>query len=129
MLAELIRGVSLPGPITNLGAAAVLVANAQAIYTASNLGAAVGTGTKSLKLRKLFVRNNAAGNQWLHVGTGAGATFVDAIPAVMVINNLDNNWEEVELPSRELFATITAYLEALVAGGSMDVQLEVEEVG
>lgn len=127
MLSELIRGVIVQGAVVNLAAAAA--ANATPIFRVSNTGAATGIGVKSFKLKKLMVRNNAAGNQWLRVGTGVGGAFVDAIPPLMVLNNLDNSWQELELPDVELFVNMTAFPVALVAGGSLDVQAEVEEIG
>jgi hypothetical protein len=86
-------------------------------------------GNKTAKLRKLRVRNNLGGNCWLFIGTGVGGAFVALMPAVFVTNNIDSSWQEFELPAAEAAATITAYPDALPGGGTLDVQLEVEEMG
>lgn len=119
------KGIILEGPVTNIAAAAA--ANAAAIFQISNFAQQIGT--KSLRLHKLLVRNNAGGNLWLAVGIGVGAAFVAAIPELYCLNNIDNIWQEVELPAVELFADITAYPATLVAGGSVDVQVTVREIG
>jgi hypothetical protein len=45
------------------------------------------------------------------------------------MNNQSDSLVEAEIVQREAFATITAYPEALAGGGSVDVQVEVEEIG
>jgi len=125
METQLDRGVLVPGGVINLAAAAA--ANALAIFQVSNFAQQIGT--KSFKPRKLRVRNNAGGDLWLHLGTGAGVGFVDQLPPVRVTNVMDTSWQDVELAGVEFFADMTAYPDALIAGGSVDVQVEVEEIG
>ncbi|MDD5700431.1 MAG: hypothetical protein PHU23_00150 [Dehalococcoidales bacterium] len=125
MLTDLDKGVRVSGAVVNI--AAVGAANATAIFTRSAFAQQVGT--KSFIPRKLMVRNNAGGNLWLSLGTGVGGLFADALPPVRVLNNMDGEWQEFDLPSVELFANMTAFPDALVAGGSVDVQVEVEERG
>ena len=125
MQTELDRGVIVSGGVVNLAAA--LAANATAIFQVSNFGQQIGT--KSFIPKKLLVRNNAGGTLWLSLGTGVAGAFADALPPVRVMNNLDNSWQEFELPRVELFADMTAFPDALVALGSLDVQVEVEEKG
>ena len=118
---ELLEGRRVTGPVTNLAAAAA--ANATAIYTRPTSF----VGTTSAVLRKLMVRANAVGGAvWLQVGTGVGGAFANLIPPVRILDNLDSEWQEVELPAVEAFATITAFPTTLPAG-SLDVQIEVEE--
>ncbi len=119
------RGYRVSGAVVNL--AAVGVANATAIFTISNSNQQIGT--KSFKPRKLRVRNNAGGNCWLALGTGVAGAFAATLPQVRVLNNMDSVWQEVELPEVQHFLTMTAFPDALVAGGSLDVQVEVEEIG
>ncbi len=123
MESALLTGKRVTGPVTNLALAAV--ANAAAVYT---LGTA-WVGTKSLKVKKVMYRNNAGGQTYLHIGTGAGGTFVDLIDPIVIMNNQSDTLTEIEIAQNEAFATITAYPEALVAGGSVDVQVEVDEIG
>lgn len=119
----LLEGVRVTGPVTNLALAAV--ANATAVYTRGT----AWIGTKSLKVKKVMYRNNAGGQTFLHIGTGIGGTFVDLIDPIVVMNNQSDTIGEAEIVQREAFATITAYPEALAALGSVDVQVEVEEIG
>lgn len=126
MITELAAGIRRTGAVTNI--TAILAANAQTIYQISNYAGQIGT--KSVKLKKLMLRNNAAGGLWLRIGTGVGAAFVDLIPPIQSLNNLDAEYTEAELPSREAYADITCYCDSAgLGGGSVDVQLEVEERG
>ncbi len=126
MITDLEKGYRVTGAVVNI--AAVGAANAAVIFTRSAF--AQQTGTKSFIPKKLMVRNNAGGNLWLSLGTGVGVgVFADAVPPVRALNNIDGEWQEFDLPSVELFANMTAWPDALVAGGSVDVQVEVEERG
>lgn len=125
MLDGKVAGPLVRGPNTNLVAAGV--GNAVAIFQIS-AGAQL-VGTKSARIKKLTIRNIAAGNTYLHVGTGVGAAFVDLITPKLSLNGLDDAWEGDELAEAEAFANITAYPEALVAAGSIDAQVECEEIG
>jgi hypothetical protein len=105
--------------------ATAAVGNATAVYT-------IPTGlqgTKSAKLRKVSWRNIAAGASWIHIGTGVGGTFADLIPAFQTVTNQSDVLDEEQIPDVESFANITAYAETLVGGGSIDIQIEVEERG
>jgi hypothetical protein len=119
----LLEGVRVTGPVTNLALAAA--ANAVAVYTRGT----AWIGTKSIKVKKVMYRNNAGGQTFLHIGTGIGAAFVDLIDPIVIMNNQSDSMQEVEIVQRAAFATITAYPEALAALGSVDVQVEVEEIG
>lgn len=124
MITELARGIRRVGPVTNLAAAAA--ANAQVCFTYSTFAAMIGT--KTLIIRRIKVRNNGAGNTWVHFGTGTGATFADAIPALWSVSNTTDDYVEGDIPAVELLASITAYPDA-VGAGDFDVQVEVEEIG
>ena len=125
METQLDRGILVSGNVVIRTLVGSL--NAAIIFQASNFAQQVGT--KSFKPRMLRVRNNAGGDQWLNLGTGVGPGFAPAFPPVRVINVMDSVWQRVELPERELFADMTAYPDALIVGGSLDVQVEVEEIG
>jgi len=115
--------VVLQGPITNIAAAAT----GTAVFQRSTFAQQVGT--RSLRIKRLVVRNNGAGTQWIGIGTGLGGAFVPSIPYLQTMNNLDIEWGEDDLPDVEFFADMTASLVAIVAGGSVDVQVEVAEIG
>jgi hypothetical protein len=119
---DLAKGIRRTGPVTTLGAAAV--ANAAAVYQISNFAGQVGT--KSVRLKKVMARTAGLAADILHIGTGAGGTFADLIPAINLLAGSDAEWQEVELPGVEAYADITAYGEAV---GAHIVQLEVEEIG
>jgi hypothetical protein len=122
MLTELRKGIERQGAVVNLAVAGV--AAAVAVYQVSNFNQQLGT--KSFKALKLKVRNNAAGDTWVNIGTGAGGLFVATMPPKRIINNMD---EEFDLGGVEHFADMTVYPDALGAGTSLDVQAIVEEVG
>ena len=119
------RGYVVTGSVVNLATAAV--ANAKLVYAVSAYASQIGT--KSFIVKKIRMMNNAAGNQTVIIGTGAAGTFVQKLPGLNTLNNLETVWEEIDLPRVEFFLSMTAYPVALVAGGSIDVIVEVEEIG
>ncbi len=125
MRADLASGIRVPGNVINLALAGA--ANALPIFQQSNWANQVGT--KTFKLKKLMVRNLNAGNNFLQVGTGVAGAFVNRIPPIMTVNNMDQEFTEFDLPDYVFAQDCTAFPVALVAGGSMDVQVEVEEIG
>ncbi len=124
-------GPRLQSPITNLAAAAI--ANSVVIYQISTWTiAAAGqmVGTKSAIIKRVWMRNNAAGNQVVIIGTGLGAVaFAALLPGLDSMNDLTDDYVELDLPQVEAFADITAYPVALIAAGTIDIQIEVEERG
>ena len=120
--------IIIPGPIVNLvaiGAAAAVV-----VFTIP-VGQLVGT--KSVKIHRVNLYNNAAGTTQVLVGTGVGgvgAGFVALLPALDSMNGLNDSYgPETALIQAESFANITAYPVALLAGTSIDIQLELIIVG
>lgn len=120
---NLMSGIRLSGPLAAIVAATN--AGAQTVYPRST----GFLGTRSQKIRKLMISNRAAGNTFVHIGTGIGGAFVDAMPPIQSLNNLDLELTEEELPGVEFFATITAFIETLVAAGVVNVTAECEEIG
>ena len=119
------KGVRLQGPVTNLPNA--LIANALVIFQISNFAQLVGT--KSVIIKRIKMWNNAAGNTTIIIGTGAGAGFAQALVPLYILNGMTDDYAEGDIPEVELFLDITAYPTALVALGSIDIQVEVEEIG
>lgn len=126
MLVDYLAGKRKQGLVVNLAAAGAV--NAQAIFAQSVFAGM--QGAKTLVIKRLKIRSNAVGaDTWVHVGTGGGgAAFVEAIPPLRLINNTTIDFAENDLPQTELNANITAYPDA-VGGGSVDIQVEVEERG
>lgn len=120
----LLKGIRRTGAVVNIAAAGV--GNLQPLFTVSTFASMVGT--KTLRLRRLKIRNNGAGNTWVHIGTGAGAAFVHIIPALYSISNTTDDYMEFDLPRLEVVATINGYVDA-VGVGDFDIQVEVEERG
>jgi hypothetical protein len=113
-------GLVTPGPVVNI--AAIGTANAVIIFALPTSPSLLGTF--SATLQKVRWKNNGTGaSTVLHIGTGTGGGFVDLIPAIDTINNLD---DEITLPPVESFAAITAYVD-VVGASSVDVQLTVSE--
>ncbi len=131
LLSGVETGRRLTSPITNLAVAAI--ANSVVIYQIADWNVAGGgqmVGTKSYKLKRVKMRNNAAGNQVVILGTGLGAVaFAAIMPGLDSMNNLTDDYVENDLPEVEVFADITAYPVALVAAGTIDILIEVEEIG
>lgn len=119
------KGVRLQGPVTNLAAAGV--ANAAVIFQISNFAQLVGT--KSVIIKRIKLWSNASGNTTVVIGTGVGGGFAQGLVPLYIVNGMNLDFVEQDLPEREFFADITAYPVALLAGGSIDIQLEVEEIG
>jgi predicted membrane protein len=119
------KGVRLQGPVTNLAVAGI--AAAAVIFQMSNFAQLVGT--KSVRIKRILMWSNASGNTTVIIGTGAGAGFAQALVPYYIISGFNLTVEEEELPETELFLDITAYPVALLVGGSIDIQLEVEEIG
>lgn len=117
-------GIYVRSGVVNL--AAVGAANAAVVYTIPALAAQL-IGTKSARIRKVIMHNNAAGTTTVLIGTGVGGAFVALLPALDSINGFTDNYDYLNgLPEAESFANITAYPVALGAGTSIDIQLEVE---
>lgn len=117
-------GIIVNSGVVNLAVAGM--ANAALVYTIPILAGQL-IGTKSVKIRKVILHNNAAGTTTVLVGTGVGGAFVALLPALDSINNFTDAYDKWHgLPEAESFANITAYPVALAGGTSIDIQLEVE---
>lgn len=125
MIAQMDKFTRVVGPMTNIAAAGV--ANAAVVLTQP---AAVGqVGVKTFRLKKVMVRNNAGGLLWVQIGTGVAGAYVDLIPPFILPNNADQEMTEFDLPAVETNLNVTAFPSVLIAGGSIDIQLEAEERG
>lgn len=121
MVLDLLRGRRRVGPMVNLAAAGAATA-------AVILGLAAGlNGVQTVKIKRLKIRNNNAGNTFVHIGTGAGAGFVHLIPPLWSISNTTDDYGEYDLLQTETILAVTAYPDA-VGAGSFDVQIECEEI-
>jgi len=117
---ELKKGVRLQGPVTVLAAAGA--ANAVPIFQQSAYANQIGT--KTFRIKRIKGLNAAGANTLLHIGTGVGGAFVDAIPPLLTMNGLNFDFVEDDLPEVEWSADMTAYPVA----ATLTVQVEVEEV-
>jgi len=119
--------IIVPGPIVNLAAA--LQANAAVVFTIPVLAGQL-IGVKSVKIVKVQLFNNTAGNTQVYIGTGVGIAFIALLPALDSFNLLmDSYGPETDLIEAEAFANITAWPATLVALGTIDIQISVAIIG
>ena len=127
MLLNTREGTIVTGPLVNLvaiGAAAAVVVFSIPVLAGQLIG------TKSAKIRRVNLYNNAAGNTRVLIGTGVGAGFVALLPALDSMNGLSDPYgPETDLIEAEAFANITAYPVALAVGTSIDIRLELLILG
>jgi len=120
------EGIIITGPVVNLvpgGAATSLV-----VFTIPVLLGQL-VGLKSVRIRKVLLHNNAAGNVTVLIGNGAAGVGIPVLlPALDSMNNLTDAYSVlVDFPEVESFANITAWTPAVA--GTIDCQLEVLILG
>lgn len=121
MITDLKAGTRRVGAVAAIaGAASVL------LYQISNFANQVGT--KSVKIKKLIVYNNGAGNQAFTIGTGAAGAYAAMTPQMLAINNIENVFTEDQLPVLEWTADMYIQVPGWAAG-ALAAQVEVEEIG
>ncbi len=103
--------------------------NAGALPIMTNSAFAGMVGTKTMVIRRLKIRsNNPGADTWVHIGTGAAGAVVDIMPALRIVNNTTDDYEEGDLPAVQTNLQIMAFADAIGAN-NIDVQIEVEERG
>ena len=120
------EGIVVTGPVVPLvpgGAATSLV-----VFTIPVLLGQL-VGIKSVKIRKVILHNNAAGNTTVLIGNGAVGVGVPVLlPALDSLNGLtDSYYADADFPEVESFANIVAWTPAVA--GTIDIQLEVAVIG
>jgi len=119
------EGIVVTGPVVNLAAAGV--GGSLVVFTIPVLLGQL-VGVKSVKILKVHLFNNAAGNTWVLIGNGAAGVGIPVLlPAIASLNNLEDIYDN--LPEVESFANIVAWPAALLAGGTITIQLEVAVIG
>jgi len=122
------EGIVVPGPLVNMAAAAP--AGAVVVFTVPVLANQL-IGLKSVKILKVMLHNNAAGNTTVLLGNGGAGVGIPAIlPALDSMNNLTATYVvEEDFPEVESFADVVAWPAALAVAGTIDIQLEVAVIG
>ncbi len=120
------EGIVVTGPVVALvpgGAGASLLVFAIPVLVGQLVG------VKSVKIRKVILHNNAAGNTTVLIGNGAvGVGIPVLLPALDSLNGLTDSYTaDADFPEVESFANITAWTVALA--GTIDCQLEVVVIG
>jgi len=111
------------GPVVNLPLA--LAVNAVVVFAIPVLVGQL-VGTKSVKIHRVNLYNNAAGNTQVLIGNGVGGAFAALLAALDSMNGLNDAYgPETDLIQAESFANITAYPTVLAGAGTVDIQLEV----
>ena len=99
------EGIVVTGPVVNLIAAGV--GGSLVVFTIPVLAGQI-VGVKSVKVLKVHLFNNVAGNTSVLLGTGiAGVGIPVLMPAFASMNNLEDIYDN--LPEVESFANITAW--------------------
>jgi hypothetical protein len=108
------------GQVVNLAVAGV--ANAVVVFA---IPVAL-LGVRSVKIYRVNLFNNAAGNTQVLIGNGVGGAFAALLPALDSLNGLNDAYgPQADLIQAQSFANITAYPVALAGGSSINIQLEV----
>jgi hypothetical protein len=119
------KGYLRAGNVVNLAAAGN--ANALPVFQVSNNATQIGT--KSLKIKKIMIRDNASGvTTRIHFGIGVAGAVVDVMPTLANVVNDVATYEGDEIPDVELFGDLMAWPLAIGAG-TFDIQVTVEERG
>lgn len=124
METELAKGYRVVGAVVSLAAAG----NAAAVAIFTRSVSPLQIGTKSFKIKKIMVHDNGTGGTRVHIGTGVAGAVVDVMPTIQTVSNMDAEWGEADLPDIEVFANLMAWPVA-VGGSTIDIQVEVEEIG
>ena len=122
------EGIIVTGPVVNLAAA-----GAAASVVVFTIPVLVGqlVGLKSVKIRKVILHNNAAGNTTVLIGNGAAGVGIPVLlPALDSLNGLTDSYTaEADFPEVESFTDIVAWPAALAGAGTIDIMLEVAVIG
>jgi len=119
------EGIVVTGPVVNLVAAGV--GGSLVVFTIPVLVGQL-VGVKSVKILKVHLFNNTAGNTWVLIGNGLPTVGLPVLlPAMASMNNLEDIYDN--LPEVESFADIVAWPAALAGGGTIDIMLEVAVIG
>jgi len=123
------EGIVVTGPVVNLAAPGG-VATSVIVFTIPVLVGQL-VGLKSVKIRKVTLHNNAAGNTTVLLGIGAVGVGIPAIlPALDSLNGLTDSYNaDEDFPEVESFANIVAWGAVIAAGGTITCQLEVAVIG
>ena len=119
------EGIVVTGPVVNLVLGGV--GGSLVVFTIPVLAGQL-VGLKSVKILKVHLFNNIAGNTSVLIGNGiAGVGLPVLLPAMASMNNLEDIYDN--LPEVESFANITAWAAVLAVGGTIDIQLQVAVIG
>jgi len=96
-----------------------------ALTAATPANAYLLSAGRTAVIRKLQCYNGAGANGILQIGTGLAPAFVQAMPSIAIINGMDLEIREEDLPELEFTATIT--VQSSVGAANVQILLEVEE--
>lgn len=116
-------GIRKPSAEVATVAAPVAPATAVLLYQRTD----TGQNPRTVILRKVIAYSNV-GNAVLEIGQGgllAAPVFARIIPPLLVVNMVDNEWLEEEIPEVRVGADLTVECDL----DGVLVQVEVEEIG
>jgi len=92
------------------------------IYTLSQ-------GPRTAKIKKIMLMNNTGANDTVIFGEVIGGVWTPRLPAVYVLTPFDEQLGEWEIPEYEFETDIYARSANAGVGTTLDVTIEVEEIG
>jgi hypothetical protein len=119
--ANITRGIrkATPAPITIAAAA-----TPETLWIRTTNALTGSNAARTVILRKLMAYN-AVGATTLTIGYGLGGGFVALFPPFRLVNNMDNEWNEIDIPEVEYGGNLTIQSDVL----GVVVSAEVEEIG
>lgn len=86
-------------------------------------------GTRTAKIKKIMLMNNTGVNDTVIFGEVIAGVWTPRLPAVYVLTPFDEQLSEWEIPQYEFQTNIWARSAGAGVGTTMDVLIEVEEIG
>jgi len=84
---------------------------------------------RTAKIKKIMLLNNTGANDTVVFGEVIGGVWTPRLPAVYVLTPFDEQLGEWEIPEYEFETNIWARSANAGVGTTMDVSIEVEEIG
>lgn len=84
---------------------------------------------RTAKIKKIMLMNNTTVNDTIIFGEGAAGAWTPGMPAIYILTPFDEQLGEWEIPQHEFATDIYAISAGAGAGTTLDVMIEVEEVG
>ena len=84
---------------------------------------------RTAKIKKIMLMNNTGANDTIVFGEVIGGVWTPRLPAVYVLTPFDEQLHEWQIPEYEFETNIFARSASAGVGTTLDVTIEVEEIG